>query len=84
MCFQRTPNNIHLFLIVSYRPKDNNETRSFSNDAWEATCEVENMMDIFAFNIFATDGTSLECLDIVASSANFWRGNMNYNAWTGL
>ena len=41
-------------------------------------------MDSFIFTSFAIDGTSLESLDAVGSSVNFWRGITNYNARTSV
>ena len=37
---QRVPNNVSPFSIVACIPQENNETGSFTNDAFEATCDV--------------------------------------------
>ena len=82
MVFKWAPDDVSPFAIVVCRPQVSNETESFTNDVCDAVCEAEKTIDSCTFDCFSTDGLPLESLDIVASSAHFWRGIKNYNSGT--
>ena len=78
--FQNLPKHLSPMAIVAARPQGNNETSSFTKDVCEAARLVERDLDYVRFTNFATDGVSVETLDILQTLCEFLDGKINHCA----